>query len=118
MNLDEFRRQMVSYRQAVTEEAKLLKDSYHVIDRLRALYQKCDDEERKLANQVLAEWVLSDDEDVRYDAQLLINEFQIMTAAPALRELAVRLESSNMLGAPYELEIVNRIIRGISLKSE
>lgn len=114
MNIDEFRHEMITYRQAVTEEAMSFKDPYIAIDRLRALYLKFDDKEKMLANQVLAEWVMSDNEDVRFDAQLLIDEFQIVTATPALRELATRLESTITPGAPFELQKVNRIIRELA----
>jgi len=39
MNLDEFRREMESYRHAVNEEATSLKDSYLALDRLHSMYR-------------------------------------------------------------------------------
>ena len=82
--------------------------------RLHALYQRFDIEERTMANQVLAEWILSDDEDLRFDALSLINDFKIVSAIPALRELATRLESTNTPGAPFERMKVQRIIRNLA----
>jgi len=114
MNLDEFRLQMAAYRQAADEEAMSLKDSYLALDRLHSLYRKFDDEERVMANQVLAEWALSDDEKVRFDALALIDDFKIKTAIPALHELVARLASIHTPGAPYEQQKVNRIIRDLS----
>jgi hypothetical protein len=62
MNLAEFREEMEAYRRSSDEEASALKDSYLALDRLHALYQKFDSAERAMADQVLAEWALSDDE--------------------------------------------------------
>ena len=110
MNLNEFRSEMESYRLAANEEAKLYKDSYIALDRLYDLYRKFDTEERKMADQVLEEWALSEDENVRFDALALIREFKIVQARPKLQELAVRLASSNAPLAPYELNKVNRLL--------
>lgn len=113
MKLDEFRRQMESYRRAADEEAASLKDSYVALDRLHTLYRKFDSEEQKIADQVLAEWALSADEKLRFDALALIDDFKVASAAPALRQLANRLASSDAPGAPYELKKVNRIIEDL-----
>ncbi len=87
MNLEQFRNEMVSYRRSVDEEAKALRDSYLALDRLHTLYRKLDSAERAMADQVLAEWALSDDEAVRFDALALIDEFKITNATPALKKL-------------------------------
>ena len=67
-----------------------------------------------MANRVLAEWALSDDENVRFDALALIDDFKIASAAPALQELARRLASDGTPGAPYELKKVRRIISNLA----
>jgi hypothetical protein len=111
----EFRLQMESFRCAVNEEAMALKDSHWALEQLHAMYRKFDDEERKIADQVIAEWALSYDENVRFDALALIDDFKIEYAVPALRELAVRLASSDVRGAAYELRKVDRIQEGFAL---
>jgi hypothetical protein len=116
MKLDEFRRQMAWYRVAVDEEARSLKDSYVALDRLHRLYQKFDDQEKAMADHVISEWVLSEDENVRFDALALINDFKIATTKTALQKLANHLALSNAPGAPYELAKVHRIIRDLSDK--
>jgi cysteinyl-tRNA synthetase len=113
VTLDEFRRQMESYRQSADEEAISLKDSYLALDRLHALYRKFDADEREMADQVLAEWAISEDERVRFDALALIDDFKITRAMTALRQLASRLASSSAVSAPYELKKVNRIIEDL-----
>lgn len=117
MTLDELRIQMFTYRESIDEEAMSLKDSYLVLDRLHSLYERFDAKQRLMADQVLAEWVLSDDEKVRFDALALIDDFHIETAISALRKLACRLASSNMPGAPYEQQKVNQIIQDLSDRS-
>ena len=114
MNLDEFRHEMEAYRQAVDREAKALKDSYHALEQLRALYQKFDTGERAMADQVIAEWALSEDESTRFDAQALIDDFKIRSALPALEKLVMRLAASKAVGAPHELELVNRLIADLT----
>jgi hypothetical protein len=91
MTLDEFRFKMSSYRTTADSESRSLKDPYIALDNLRMLYEKLDSEERQMADQVLSEWVLSEDEGMRFDALALIDDFQIGTAVPALRELMERL---------------------------
>jgi len=114
MTLNEFRREMKAYWQAVNEEADELRDSYIARNRMHDLYRKFDDDERAMADHVLAEWVLSKDEGMRSIAQSLIGEFRIINAIPALAQLAKRLPSSRSPGAPWELEYVNRIIAELS----
>jgi len=110
VNLDEFRIEMAEYRLAVDAEAMSLKDPYVALDRLHSLYRRFDDQERELADQVLAEWALSQDEKTRFDALALIDDFEIITAVPALHKLAARLESDHAPGAPFELQKVNRLL--------
>lgn len=109
MNLGKFRDQMESYRRSADEEARSLKDSYHALDRLHALYRSFDEKERDLANQVLGEWVLSEDENLRFDALALIDDFKISEAVTTLRLLVERLAASSAPGAPFELQKVDRI---------
>lgn len=94
-----------------------LKDSHLALDRLHALYRKFDGEERALADQVLAEWVLSQDEKVRFDASALIDDFAIATAIPALEKLAERLATSAAPGVPYELRKIIRIKGSLGAQS-
>jgi cysteinyl-tRNA synthetase len=116
MKLDEFRKEMEAYRTSVDQEARSLKDSYLALDRLHGLYRKFDVEEQEMADHVLMEWALSEDENVRFDALALIDDFKITKAMPALRELAGRLVASLTPGAPYELQKVDRIMQDLLIK--
>lgn len=114
MNLDEFRKEMWAYRQAADRDANALKESNLAWQWLRDLYRKFDADERKLADQVLEEWVLSDDENVRYDALILIGDFKIARALPVLRNLMTRLSASDAPSAPYELQKVKSVVEALT----
>jgi hypothetical protein len=77
---------------------------------LRSLYEKFYAAERPMADQVIAEWALSDDENTRFDARVLIYELRIRSALPALKKLATRLAASTAVRASNELESVDRLI--------
>jgi hypothetical protein len=110
MTRDEFRCEMDRHRRAVHEEADQFKYPYLALKRLYALYEKFDAEERAMADEVVTDWILSDDPNVRFDALALAREFHISNAIPALEKLAKRLPSTCTPGALYELEKVNRIM--------
>src|SRR5215208_6021757 len=110
MTLDEFRGEMDAYRQDVAKQGRELKDSQYALERLEALYRKFDAEERAMADQVIAEWILSNNEGARFDGRALARRLNIKSAIPALEELANRLASSNAVGAAAQLEVVEGIL--------
>jgi len=110
MKLDEFRSEMESYREEAAEEAARRKDSVYVQKRMLRLYGRFDADERLMADQVINEWVLSEDESVRFTAQALIRDLKIAIAVPSLRKLAEHLAKEQTPGAPFELQKVASII--------
>ena len=115
MNLSEFRLEMRNYWQAVDTEAKSFKDSDLVREKLHALYEKFDASERQMADEIISEWVSSENEALRFDALVLVDDFKIVVAIPTLRDLASRLASSEAPEAPYELKKVTRILGSIDI---
>jgi hypothetical protein len=101
---------MDTFRTDAEREATVLKESYLELERLLGFYQKLDPAERSMADQVIAEWVLSGDENLRFDALALVDEFRIRAAMPALGALSTRLASSAAPSAPYERQNVDRIL--------
>ena len=87
-----------------------MKDSQRAIIELSAEYQKLPNEERLVVDDLLAEWVGSDDERLRFDAMAIINDFQIDSAVPALQVLEEQLSDSSAPGAPYERAKARRLI--------
>lgn len=113
MNLDEFRTEMERYREHADREAQSRRDPYIALDRLHLLYLRFDDAARAMANQVLGEWVLSDDASKRYNAIALIRDFKVNSAAPALQQLADRLADSDELGASDERNKASDLARDL-----
>jgi hypothetical protein len=113
MTLDEFRREMISYRQAVDDEAKSFKDPHIALERLCALYRKFDASERQMADRVLCEWTVSENKGLRFDARWIADELKIVAVLPALQELATRLASRTSAGTADELETVTKIIEDL-----
>lgn len=101
-------------RDRVDVEARGMKDSQSTLDELSARYRSLARSDRGVIDELLAEWVLSDDENLRFDALALISEHKIASALPALRSLATRLEQASVPGAPYEWAKVNRTIGQLS----
>lgn len=114
MKFAEFRRAMESNRSQADKDAMCLKDPSIVRERLLNMYGRFDADDRIMANQVLSEWVLSEDEALRFDAVGLIKDLKIGSATPSLRKLAERLGRERSPGAPFELEKVQRIIAALS----
>ena len=114
MTIDEFRVEMNLYRASVDEEARSLKEPYIGLERLLALYDSFDEPECAMADLVIREWVLSEDESVRWDAIALIEERKLQAAAPQLRLLATRLGSSRTPGSPFERKKVIRLLADLA----
>jgi len=53
---------------------------YIAVDRLPALYETSDKGEKQLADQIIREWALSEDEGVRFGAIALIRSLKLRTA--------------------------------------
>jgi hypothetical protein len=110
MNLDNFRNRMQIFRQTVDQEARELKEPYLALEKLELFYRSLSPLERQEADQVISEWVLSNDEALRFDALALIDIHRIKGAASSLSRLGERLAVSTFPGAPYELLKVRRIL--------
>ena len=113
MTYDEFRIEMEAYRAAVSKEAVMMKESNRTLRDLNGLYSRFDVEERSMADRVLTEWVQSEDEGLRFDAESIIRDFKITSTIPALEELVGRLSKASFPGAPYEADKVRRLIDAI-----
>src|SRR4051794_33012863 len=109
MTLDQLRRAMRTLRDQAAADAKAAKDSNLVWDRLRRFYRQANAVEKSMADRVFAEWLLSGDPELESDAGHLISDFDIGSAAPALRELAQRHAGSAEVGAKYWAEAANNL---------
>lgn len=106
MTLDETRAKMNDFWAVADREARDNKDTMIVLERLVALYSRMGLDERRSADHVLGEWVLSDVEAQRFDAIALIREFRIRSTREPLNALSTLLASSDDPGAPFERQKV------------
>lgn len=118
MTLEEIRRQMNAFWDLANREAEEFKDPFLALERVNGMYRGLSAADRELANEVLAEWALSDEEAKRFDAVALIREFHVVAAAPALRDLGRRLARSTDPGAPFEREKVEGLLRELGVNGE
>jgi hypothetical protein len=110
MTFDDFREGMNSFWEAANRRARELKDPIYALERTASMYARLEREDRDHADRVFSEWLLSEDEAKRYVAVALIREFRVATAAPALRELVLKLRDSDDPGAPFEREKVEHLL--------
>ena len=85
-------------------------DAHGAILELFRQYRALSPSERGQVDELLAESLESSDADIRFDALVLIDEFNIVSALPHLRSLAEQLPRKLDPGAPFELAKVNRIM--------
>ena len=97
-------------RERLDKDAREQKMSQAAILELSHRYRLLSSDERRVVDELLAEWILADDENKRFDALALISEHRVESAMSALYRLAERLRASAAPGAPYELAKVNRIV--------
>lgn len=117
MNLLEVRSQLAATRESAMREAEAFKDPWIISERLVAAYRQLGPAQRDFANQVLVEWVRSDDEDMRFDAIVMIEKNGVYSARDALLELRKQLAGSSRHSAPFELQMVDDALMGLGTKS-
>jgi hypothetical protein len=111
MTQQEFREEMLAYRADAESSAAERRDTRIVLERLDRLYSSFDESERAQANSVLAEWILSDAQGLRFDARHLARVFRIGRLLDALRESATRLSASGAVGEAEEAQTVRSLIQ-------
>jgi hypothetical protein len=108
--LDEIRDLLEAARRAAESEGRALKNAMLPLERLREAYSRFTPEAQSIGGLILAEWLESEDENRRFDALVLIDEFRVAAAASVLQRLADKLRDSGAPGAPFEREKIGRIL--------
>jgi hypothetical protein len=96
-------------RGILDEESRRAKSSQEAVIKLSHGYGELGPKPREAVDETICEWLLSDDETLRFDALALVNDHGIARAEPVLARLADRLRTDSRPGAPYELRKVIRI---------
>lgn len=118
LRLDEFRSRLESWWSEKDAAAIASKDSARATRELIAAIREMGPDERRFAEQVIAEWLLSNDEGRRFDALAAVRELEIQSAVPALRELEGRLGGAVEPGALFERNRVRAIRTSLAVGAE
>jgi len=110
MTSEVIRLNWTALRNRLDAQGQATKVPQAAIVELSRRYLDLDPDARGVVDELISEWVLSDDENLRFDALALISDHRIEIALPALENLLVRLNGSTNPGAPYEQKKVRRII--------
>jgi len=100
----------------INNEAIKNKESQKALFDLITLYKGFSDEEITTANEVIFEWVLSEDVAKRYDGLALINEFLLVDAISVLNDLSNKLREENEPSSKYEITKITRIMKKLNGK--
>jgi len=111
MNPVEFRKLLEQKWEEIQEDAISSKDPNLATYTWLESYKNFDDNQRLVADQVIAEWVTSKDTGKRFDALTLVEEFNIRLALPQLCVLEAELMNNTGPEARYALKKVRRIIK-------
>jgi len=116
MNPAEFRRELERRWAELDSEAMSRKDSSGALFEFMKLYERLNAQERRLADQAIAEWIQSTNVRKQFDALALVDRFRIQAAAHQIMVLEAQLESRTGPEARYELAKVRRILERLKRK--
>ena len=111
MNPDEFKKLLEQKWEDIIEDAVLSKHAPMALVNLIKSYKNLDADQKLLADQIIAKWVISKDAGKRFGALALIEEFNILAALPQLRLLEAELKNQTGPVARDEIETVRRKIK-------
>lgn len=97
-------------RAELDRRAVASKSSQSAVVELSREYRRLGSDDRAEVDVLLRSWLLSADEGERFDAVAVVDDNEVCSAIPALRELMDRLEASDEPGAVYEWAKVNRVL--------
>ncbi len=107
MTIRSIQEQWQDLRQRLDADAD--KFSQDVVLELSREYSRLSAADRTAVDELLAKWLLSPDEKMRFDALALIFDHNIASTLPALERLAERLQGLDDPSARYELAKVRRL---------
>jgi hypothetical protein len=114
MNVEECRAEMEACVVASMREGQKFKEMNIVYVRLEELYQRFDERERTIADEVVNQWLTFGDENHWRLAVRLAHVFRLHSALPSLRTLLSRLRRKSGPGAPFDAGRVARLISKLS----
>lgn len=102
-------RWLESYRR-LTEAAEAFRDSQAVAFGLLDAYDQLSPTEKSDVHEVLAEWLGSDDNKLRYDAEFVTSQRRIVEMAPAVEKAIQKINELSGPEARHEVKKLRRIL--------
>ena len=96
--------------QRLSDEAEVLRNSQAVTFGLLEIYDDLTLKEKKIVHSVLADWLVSDDNRLRYEAAFLTGERRISAMQPAVSRAIARAQSLPGPEAKDEVEGLEGIL--------
>ncbi|MGB4220603.1 MAG: hypothetical protein WBI25_03945 [Smithellaceae bacterium] len=97
-------------RQYLDELSEKMKDSMYVTFSLLEMYDKSPEEEKPGINEVLADWLLSDDGKARYDARFIIGERVIKSLKSTVEKAIALGKQRSGPSAIDEVEVLENLL--------
>jgi hypothetical protein len=110
MTNENVRADWAALRARLDAEAQAMKFSQAAVIELSRRFGLLDSAERGAVEDVLRDWIRSEDPSLRFDALAIVSDYALTSALPALHDLARRLAGSHAPAAPYEGAKVRRLI--------
>lgn len=110
MTTANIRNQWFETHQRLSAEADAFRDSQSVAFGLLDAYDKLALAEKEEIHEILAAWLVSEDNKLRYDAGFITSQRQIVEMIPAVEKAVESVGERSGPEARYELEKLNRIL--------
>ena len=105
----------IEMREHFAEIAEKAKDSQAVSFKLLDEYDKLTQEDKLAIHELLAEWLVSDDNTLRYDASFLISQRHITALKNAIEQAIVNMQHRIGPEAIDEAEDLSRVLNRLKL---
>jgi hypothetical protein len=113
--MKDIRKFWVDRRNSLVEKAEAIKDSQSVSFGLIDTYDGLTDYERAVVNDIIAEWLMSDDNTLRYDAGFLISQRCIKSMKGTVEQAILSAQHRVGPEAEFEVKKLRRILSELSL---
>ena len=114
MNDAEIQKLWLNEYQRLIKNAEGSRDSMSVPFALVKLYDKLSDREKQQIEPILAEWLVSDDDNNRYDAQFIAGERKVRSLKAAVERSIAKLIRQSGPGVRFEVELLESLVRELS----
>jgi len=108
--MNDIKQHWIESREHWSALAEGMKDSMSIVFNLQDLYKNLSNDEKLIVHGILAEWLLSEDSALRYEASYLISEEHIKSLRDVVEKAIPKAEGRKQPEAKYEVLRLKRIL--------